>query len=199
MRHRVRFWYPLHSIIIQWNATTDPCYTCDRKWRNHLLSIRRAHPPDMKKGFFETSLSIVEIHCQEIECPPNKHCSILNVGHWGELSQSHRKDQLVPLHSVSWPVWSIFRQKTQPKETWPWHNIREGRKEGVGSVPSHSWRSTNWVMKHCVAEPIGSFVEIEMHCHEYSPFAADKHWGHHHNRHVQILSTAPTNKHVQEG
>ena len=42
------------------------------------------------------------------------------------------------LHCVSRPGRSIVRKNTQPKETRPWHIIREGRKEGVGSVPRYS-------------------------------------------------------------
>ena len=42
------------------------------------------------------------------------------------------------LHCVSRPGRSIVRKNKQPKETRPWHIIREGRKEGFSSRPRYT-------------------------------------------------------------
>ena len=85
---------------------------------------------------------------EENESPPNKQCSILMISgrHWGEPSQSQRKNQLVLLHSVKHCViepigfyYTVFHEPI-------------GRSSDSGT---RIWTSANRVVKHSVIEPNG--------------------------------------------
>ena len=70
-----------------------------------------------------------------------KNSALSSVVDTEELESHHNHNESTNwffLHCLSRPGRSIVRKNTQPKETRPWDKIREGRKEGVGSVPRYS-------------------------------------------------------------
>ena len=82
---------------------------------------------------------------QEDESSPNKQCSIFSDRHWGEPSQS-TKGPICVSYTVFHGQW-VDRQREYTYVHLRMYSL---------------WRSTYWVVKHCVRDTNGPFVDCDV-------------------------------------